>query len=72
VIIDPCQGAFVKGRELLFNVLLCHNIAREYNRKACTIRCLMKVDFKMAYNSIYWEFVEERLISLIFPKVFIS
>lgn len=32
-IIDQSQSAFVKGRELLFNVLICHDLARGYNRK---------------------------------------
>ena len=32
-LIDAGQGAFVQGRELLFNVLLCQDLARGYNRK---------------------------------------
>jgi len=32
-IIDASQGAFVKGREMLFNVLLCQDLARGYQRK---------------------------------------
>ena len=32
-LIDAGQGAFVKGRELLFNVILCQDLARGYNRK---------------------------------------
>jgi len=32
-LIDAGQGAFVKGRELLFNVLLCQDLASGYNRQ---------------------------------------
>jgi len=32
-LIDTGQGAFVKGRELLLNVMLCLELARGYNRK---------------------------------------
>ena len=32
-IIDKGQRAFVKERELLFNVLLCQDLVRGYNRK---------------------------------------
>jgi len=32
-IVNPSQGAFVKGRELLYNVLLSQEVARGYNRK---------------------------------------
>ena len=32
-IIDAVQGAFVQGRKLLYNVLLCQDMARGYTRK---------------------------------------
>jgi len=32
-IIDARQGPFVKGRELVFNVLICQDLARGYQRK---------------------------------------
>ena len=52
------QGAFIKGRELLYNVLLCQEIARGYARKHISPRCIMKIDLKKAYGSVHWEAVK--------------
>jgi len=41
---DQSQGAFVKGRELLHNVLNCRDLARGYQRKNISPRCLLKID----------------------------
>ena len=32
-LVNHSQGAFIKGRELLFNVLLCQEIATGHNRQ---------------------------------------
>ena len=66
------QGAFVKGRELLHNVLLCQEIARGYARKHISPRCMMKIDLKKAYDSVQWEAVREILTSLKFLNIFIK
>jgi len=46
LLINSGQGVFVKGRELLFNVLLCQEIARGYSRKNISPRCIMKITYK--------------------------
>ena len=66
------QGAFVKGRELLHNVLLCQEIARGYVRKHISPRCTIKIDLKKAYDSVHWDAVRDILISLNFPNIFIK
>jgi len=43
----------MKGRELLFNVLLSQEIARGHGKKHITTRCMMKIDLKKAYDSVY-------------------
>ena len=72
VLINECQGAFVNGQELLFNVLLSQEIARGYTRKYLSPRCMMKIDLRKAYDSVFWEMVREMLDSLNFPTVFTS
>lgn len=69
-LVNPSQGAFMKGRELLFNVLVCQELARGYNRKTISPRCMMKIDLKKAYDSIHWDFIQEVLDTLKFPKLF--
>jgi len=66
-LINQIQGAFVQGRQLLYNVLLCQKIGRGYGRKHLSPRCLMKIDPKKAFNSIYWGFVKGLLGQLQFP-----
>ena len=66
------QGAFVQGRELLYNVLLCQELIRGYNRKHISPRCIMKVDLKKAYDSVHWGFIEDMMEYMRFPRVFIT
>lgn len=63
------QSAFVHGRSMLHNVLICHDILRHYNRKTSP-RCLMKIDMRKAYDMVNWEFLEEVLIGYGFPIKF--
>jgi len=69
-IIHQSQGAFVRGRELLYNVLICHDIARGYQRKHISPRSILKMDLQKAFDSIHWDFVKEMLESPKFPAVF--
>jgi len=71
-VINQSHGAFVSGRELIFNVLMCQEVARGYNRKHVSLRCMTKIDLRKAYDSVYWEFVEELLASLKFLSMFIK
>ena len=52
-LINQSQGAFVPGREILFNVLICQDLARGYQRKHISPRCMMKVDLRKAFDSIH-------------------
>ena len=70
-IINEGQGAFVQGRELLYNVLLCQDLTRGYNRKFNPPCCIMKVDLHKAFDSVHWDFLREWLKALSFPPLFI-
>ncbi|KAJ8428532.1 hypothetical protein Cgig2_009775 [Carnegiea gigantea] len=52
-LISQSQGVFIQGRKLLFNILICQEIARHYLRKNISHRCLMKIDMKKGFDSIY-------------------
>jgi len=43
-LIHQNQGVFVKEMELLFNILICQDIAIGYSRKGISPRCIMKID----------------------------
>ncbi|XP_070049987.1 uncharacterized protein [Nicotiana tomentosiformis] len=59
-IVADNQLTFVQGRSMMHNVLICCDLLRHYNRKT-TPRCLMKIDFRKAYDMISWEFLEKAL-----------
>ncbi|XP_074314320.1 uncharacterized protein LOC141649533 [Silene latifolia] len=57
-LICKTQGAFVKGRSILENILICQDLIRQYNRGKASPRCLFKLDLQKAYDSIEWAFVD--------------
>jgi len=66
-LINQCQGAFVKGRDIIHNVLICQDITRGYQRRNISPRCPLKVDLKKAFDFVHWDFLEELLEALHFP-----
>ncbi|KAL9241284.1 hypothetical protein vseg_015413 [Gypsophila vaccaria] len=69
-IISESQTAFIKGRSILDNILVCQDLVKLYSRKACSPRAILKLDLQKAYDSIEWRFIEELLDALNFPKLF--
>ena len=67
VIISPMQNAFLGGRYMSDNINLVQELLRQYGRKRSSPRCLLKVDFKKAFDSFQWEFLESLLRQLGFP-----
>ncbi|XP_074277489.1 uncharacterized protein LOC141601119 [Silene latifolia] len=67
-IVSETHSAFIKGREIVDNIIICQDWVRLYNKKACSPRCMMKVDLRKAYNSIEWSFIEDILKALGFPN----
>lgn len=71
-IISGNHSAFVAGRTIAQNVLICQDLVRIYNRKNAPKSCLMKLDLKKSYDTVEWEFVREMLHALNFPTQFIG
>nr|XP_018625785.1 uncharacterized protein LOC108944873 [Nicotiana tomentosiformis] len=51
VIVADKQSTFVRGRSMVHNVLICHDLLRHYGRKT-TPRCLIKIDLRKAYEML--------------------
>ncbi|CAH9092304.1 unnamed protein product [Cuscuta europaea] len=71
-LIDHAQGAFVDGRLMIYNIFLAQELVRGYTRKQISPRCMIKVDFRKAYDTISWDFLESVLKGLGFPLRFID
>ncbi|XP_074288901.1 uncharacterized protein LOC141614046 [Silene latifolia] len=69
-LIHDNQGAFIKGRSIIENVLICQDIVQQYSRKGVSPRCLFKIDLQKAYDTVEWEFVEQMFHGLNFPTHF--
>nr|XP_016442277.1 PREDICTED: uncharacterized protein LOC107767705 [Nicotiana tabacum] len=48
-IVAENQTAFMQGRTMMQNMLICHDILRHYNRKTLP-SCMMKIDLRKAYD----------------------
>lgn len=46
------QGAFVKNRSIMDNILLCQNLVHNYHRNDSPARCLFKLDLQKAYDTV--------------------
>ena len=53
-------------------MLICQDIARGYQRRNISPRCLLKIDIQKAFDSVHWGFIEEILAGLHFPPTFIN
>ena len=69
-IISPMQGAFIEGKSILHNILLCQDIVKHYGWKNCSPSCLLKIDLRKAYDTLEWDFLHETLTALNFPRKF--
>lgn len=66
-IVGKEQGAFIKGRNIVHNVLLAQEILHHYGRSRISPRCVFKFDLFKAYDSVSWGFLNQLLLSFGFP-----
>lgn len=71
-IVSSNQGAFISSRSILHNVLICQDLVKHYNRKNMKAGCMMKLDLKKAYDSVSWDFIQQMLEGVGFPRKFIE
>lgn len=62
------QGAFIQGRFIAHNIMICQDIDKEYGRKNARPGVIIKMDMIKAYDSIDWKFVMKMLHALHFRE----
>lgn len=55
--ISPKQAMFVKGRHIIDNVSLAHELVKNLNRKVCGHNLVLKLDMAKTYDRLEWDFL---------------
>lgn len=71
-LVDSTQCAFLEERMMSEHILLAQQLIRQYGRKTCTPRCMLKVDIRKAFDTVSWSFILELLLHLGFPQIMIN
>ncbi|KAL0561777.1 hypothetical protein IC582_002218 [Cucumis melo] len=70
--ISSNQSAFIPGRSIIENILLCQELVGGYHLNSGKPRCTLKVDLQKAYDSVNWDFLFGLLIAIGTPLKFVS
>ncbi|KAL9691889.1 hypothetical protein QQ045_012316 [Rhodiola kirilowii] len=71
-LVKEAQSAFVKDRNIAYNICMVQELVCNYNRKCVSKRCLLKLDISKAYDTVDWRFLQHSLELLGFPIRFIN
>ncbi|XP_026450979.1 uncharacterized protein LOC113351147 [Papaver somniferum] len=53
-LISQNQSAFISGRSIQDNIMLAHELVRNYHRSTGSPRCALKIDLRKAYDTFFW------------------
>ncbi|XP_026416758.1 uncharacterized protein LOC113312217 [Papaver somniferum] len=71
-LISKNQSAFISGRSIQDNIMVAHELVRNYHRSKGTPRCSLKIDISKAYDTVKWDAIFYILQQLGFPAIFIN
>jgi len=71
-IISPAQNAFLDGRNMAENINLLQELLRHYEHKTSSPKCIIKIDFRKAFDIIQWSFLRNVLMLLGFLTCFVD
>ncbi|XP_043694348.1 uncharacterized protein LOC122645066 [Telopea speciosissima] len=71
-LVGVSQTAFMEGRHIEDNVLLCQELLYGYHSSKGMPRFSAKIDLQKAYDSVQWSFLVTLLLWLNFPPIFIT
>ncbi|XP_043697111.1 uncharacterized protein LOC122647869, partial [Telopea speciosissima] len=71
-VVSHNQSAFIKGRSIVDNILVCHDIVRGIEQKAANPTAVLKVDLHKAYDSLSRKFLFDVMGRMGFSDKFIG
>uniref|UniRef100_A0A2N9FNM3 Reverse transcriptase domain-containing protein n=1 Tax=Fagus sylvatica TaxID=28930 RepID=A0A2N9FNM3_FAGSY len=71
-LVSSNQSAFIKGRSISENILLAHELVRNYHSSRGSSRCAIKADLRKAYDSVDWNFILMCLLAAGCPPKFVN
>ncbi|XP_026443283.1 uncharacterized protein LOC113343248 [Papaver somniferum] len=69
-LISSSQFAFISGRSIQDNILLAHEIVRNYHKSGGSPRCALKIDLQKAYDTVSWDAIAVVMRKFGFPERF--
>ncbi|XP_043697301.1 uncharacterized protein LOC122648107 [Telopea speciosissima] len=70
-VVSDNQSAFIKGRSIVDNILVCHDVVRGIEQKGTPPTAVLKIDLHKAYDSLSRKFLFEIMERMGFPSKFI-
>lgn len=69
-LITPFQNSFIRGRSIIDNILLAHEIIDMLGKKKGRKNGfgVLKIDMSKAYDRVNWVFLKVVLVSMNFPS----
>lgn len=67
-VISHSQDAFVAGRSILNNILICQDLVPMYSKKQSRASCLMKLGLRKVYDTVNCNFIQKMMKGLDFRK----
>ena len=71
-VICDSQARFIPGRKIADNIIQAHELVKTYTRKNISPGNILKIDLQKAYDSVEWPFLEQVMVGLGFPEMFIQ
>lgn len=71
-LVSANQTAFIKGRSIYENILLCHEVVRGFDRKQHLLSVVLKIDLRKADDLVSWDFICLILQKMDFSHLFIG